>query len=257
MSSPFFNEPFSLSNEIVVITGGGTGIGLAIARAMTASGAQVVLVGRRARELEAAVKALGPKASFVVHDVTRFASASELVDRVMGDVGTPTCLVNNAGIHLKKPAVETTPEEFQQVLATHVLGAHALTRLVAPAMMAKKHGSILFISSMASIFGIPLVIAYTAAKTAMIGMVRGYATEFSPHGVRVNAIAPGWIETEMSRRALDDDPVRKNKIVGRTPIARLGASEDVGWAAVYLTSPAAKFVTGVVLPVDGGVSIGF
>jgi gluconate 5-dehydrogenase len=101
------------------------------------------------------------------------------------------------------------------------------------------------------------VIAYTAAKTAMVGMVKGYATEFSPHGVRVNAIAPGWIETAMSRKALDGDPARKNKILGRTPMARLGEPADVGWAAVYLASPAAKFVTGCVLPVDGGVSVGF
>jgi NAD(P)-dependent dehydrogenase (short-subunit alcohol dehydrogenase family) len=88
-------------------------------------------------------------------------------------------------------------------------------------------------------------------------MVRGYATEFSPHGVRVNAIAPGWIETEMSRKALDGDPVRRNKILGRTPMGKLGRPADIGWAAVYLTSPAAEFITGVILPVDGGISIGF
>jgi gluconate 5-dehydrogenase len=192
-----------------------------------------------------------------VHDVTQLDAAGALVERVTREVGAPTCLVNNAGIHLKKPAIETTPEEFQKVLTTHVLGAHALTRAVAPGMIARKRGSILFTASMASLFGIPFVIAYTAAKTAMVGMVKGYATELSPHGVRVNAIAPGWIETEMSRKALEGDPARKARILGRTPLARLGAPDDVGWAAVYLASPAAKFVTGVILPVDGGASIGF
>jgi NAD(P)-dependent dehydrogenase (short-subunit alcohol dehydrogenase family) len=252
-----YPEAFSLRGEVALITGGGTGIGLAMARAMHAAGARVVLVGRREAELSAAVGSLGAGASYVVHDITQLDAAAALVARVAGEVGPVTCLVNNAGIHLKKPAVETTPEEFQRVLNTHILGAHALTRAVAPGMMERKHGSILFTGSMASLFGIPLVIAYTAAKSAMVGMAKAYATELSPHGVRVNCIAPGWIETEMSRKALDGDPARKAKIFGRTPMGKMGAPEDIGWAAVYLASPAAKFVTGVTLPVDGGVSIGF
>jgi NAD(P)-dependent dehydrogenase (short-subunit alcohol dehydrogenase family) len=252
-----FPDVFSLAGEIAVITGGGTGIGLAMARAMVAAGARVVLVGRRETELAAAVKELGSGASYVVHDITQLAAAPLLVERVARDVGPIGILVNNAGIHLKKPAIETTPEEFQKVLNTHIVGGHALTAAVAPGMMARQHGSILFTGSMASLFGIPLVIAYTAAKSAMVGMVKGYATELSPYGVRVNCIAPGWIETEMSRKALDGDPARKAKILGRTPMAKFGAPEDIGWAAVYLVSPAAKFITGVVLPVDGGVSIGF
>lgn len=252
-----FPEAFSLRGECALITGGGTGIGLAMARAMHAAGAKVVLVGRRESELTAAVAALGAGASHVVHDVTDFSAAGGLVARVAREVGPVTCLVNNAGIHLKKPAVETTPEEFQKVLNTHIVGAHALTRAIAPGMIDRKHGSILFTGSMASIFGIPLVIAYTAAKSAMVGMVKGYATELSPHGVRVNCIAPGWIETEMSRKALEGDPVRKAKIFGRTPMGGMGRPEDIGWAAVYLTSPSAKFVTGVTLAVDGGVSVGF
>jgi gluconate 5-dehydrogenase len=252
-----FPGVFSLQGETALITGGGTGIGLAMARAMHAAGARVVLVGRREPELAAAARSLGEGASFVAHDITRLDAAPALVERVAREAGPVTCLVNNAGIHLKKPAVETTPEEFQKVLDTHIVGAHALTRAVAPGMMERKHGVILFTGSMASLFGIPLVIAYTAAKSALVGLTKGYATEFSPHGVRVNCIAPGWIETEMSRRALDGDPARKAKILGRTPAAKLGLPEDIGWAAVYLASPAAKFVTGVTLPVDGGASIGF
>jgi gluconate 5-dehydrogenase len=252
-----FPDAFSLRGETALITGGGTGIGLAMARAMHAAGAQVVLVGRREAELQSAVASLGAGAFAYAHDVTDFAAAAGLVERVGREVGPVTCLVNNAGIHLKKPAVETTPVEFQKVLNTHIVGAHALTRAAAPGMMERRHGSILYTGSMASIFGIPLVIAYTAAKTAMVGLVKGYSTEFAPHGVRVNCIAPGWIETEMSRKALDGDPARKAKIFGRTPMGGMGRPEDIGWAAVYLASPAAKFVTGVVLPVDGGVSIGF
>jgi gluconate 5-dehydrogenase len=110
---------------------------------------------------------------------------------------------------------------------------------------------------MASLFGIPGLLAYSAAKSAYLGMVRTMAVEVSQHNVRVNAIAPGWIESAMSRRALQDDPAREQRILSRTPMQRLGEADDIGWAAVYLCSPAAKFVTGVVLPVDGGISIGF
>jgi gluconate 5-dehydrogenase len=257
MPKSTFPEVFSLHHETALITGGGTGIGLAMARAMAAAGAQVVLVGRRETELAAAAQSIGANASFVVHDVTQLDAAPALVEKVTRISGPISILVNNAGIHLKKPAVETTPEEFQKVLNTHIVGAHALTAAVAPGMMQRKHGSILFTGSMASLFGIPLVIAYTAAKSAMVGLTKGYATEFSPHGVRVNCIAPGWIETEMSRKAMDGDPARKAKIIGRTPMAKFGSPEDIGWAAVYLSSPAAKFVTGAILPVDGGVSVGF
>jgi gluconate 5-dehydrogenase len=200
---------------------------------------------------------IGPRSSHVVHDVTQVGEAQNLVKRVNAMAGSITCLVNNAGIHVKKPALDTTPEEFEMVMRTHVFGAHALTRAVVPDMIARKSGSILFTASMASLFGIPLIVAYTAAKSAYVGMVKAYSTEFSPHGVRVNAIAPGWIETEMSRKALAGDPTRRDKILGRTPMGKLGQPADIGWAAVYLTSPAAEFVTGVILPVDGGISIGF
>ena len=250
-------EAFSLHGEVALITGGGTGIGLAMAHAMHAAGARVVLTGRREAELTAAVKELGAGSSHVVHDVTQLDTAAALVARVAREVGPITCLVNNAGQNMKKPSVDTTAEEFEAIMRTHVFGAHALVQAVVPGMIERKHGSILFTASMASLFGIPNVIAYTAAKSALAGMVRGYAVEFSPHGVRVNAIAPGWIETAMSRKAMQGDPARENKILSRTPMARFGEPADIGWAAVYLASPAAKFVTGVVLPVDGGVSIGF
>lgn len=251
-------SPFSLNGETALITGGATGLGLAIAKSFVASGAKVVLVGRREAELKKSAAELGNPASFVTHDVTNHHAAAELVVAATKAAGAPpTILVNNAGIHLKKPAVDTSAEEFANVLNTHVIGAHALTRAVLPGMIERRHGSVLFIASMASLFGIPLVIAYSAAKSAHLGMVRTLAAEVSKDGVRVNAIAPGWIETEMSRKAMDGDPARKQKILGRTPLGAFGKPDDIGWAAVYLSSPAAKFVTGTILPVDGGVSIGF
>lgn len=254
----FNPTPFRLENECALITGGGTGLGLGMARCIIAAGGKVVIVGRREAELKAAAEGLGPAATFVSHDITQLEAASELVAAATQAAGTPpTILINNAGIHIKKPAVETTPAEFASVLNTHVLGAHALTRAMLPGMIERGHGNILFTASMASLFGIPLVVAYSAAKSAYVGMVRTLAAEVSRHGVRVNAIAPGWIDSAMMRKALAGDPERSSKILGRTPMGCFGRDEDIGWAAVYLCSPAARFVTGVVLPVDGGASIGF
>lgn len=252
-----FPSAFSLAGELALITGGGTGIGQAIAVAMHGAGARVVLVGRREAELAEAVKGIGEGAAYAVHDITDTGATAALVQRVVKAHGPITCLVNNAGRHLKKPALDTTPQEFFDVLNTHIVGAHELTRLVAPGMIERKHGTVLFTASMASLFGIPLVVAYASAKSAMLGMVRTLSTELSPHGIRVNAIAPGWIDTDMSRKAFAGDPGRESKIISRTPMAKLGEPADVGWAAVYLASPAAKFITGAVLPVDGGVSMGF
>ena len=249
--------PFHLDGELALITGGGSGLGLAMAKCLAAAGARVVLAGRREEKLKQAASEIGSLSGYIAHDVTKLSEAPSLVQKVSQDHGPITILINNAGIHLKKPAVETTEEEFLKVLTTHVLAAHALSRAVTPQMLARKSGSILFIASMASLFGIPQVIAYTAAKSAYVGMVRAMATELSPHGIRVNAIAPGWIETDMSRAALEQDPKRKEKIISRTPMARFWQPEEVGMAAVYLSSPAARFVTGIVLPVDGGASIGF
>lgn len=246
-----------MDGETALITGGGTGLGLAIAQCVALAGANVILVGRRAYVLKTAVEGIGPQAGFVVSDVTRVRDASKTVARAEARFGPITILVNNAGIHLKKPALETTEKDFLEVFKTHVLGSHALTRAVLPGMLRRRRGSILFIASMASLFGIPNVFAYTAAKSACLGMVRALATEVSPAGVRVNAIAPGWIETDMSRRAMAHDPARKRRILARTPLGRFGEPDDVGAAAVYLCSPAAKFVTGAVLPVDGGASVGF
>lgn len=251
-------NPFSLDGEIALITGGGSGLGFGMAECFAAAGAKVVLVGRREEPLQEAISKLGKAAAYTVHDVTDTSRAKDLLERASEVAGGPvTILVNNAGIHLKKFAVNTSPEEFASVLQTHVIAAHALTAAVLPGMVERKHGNVLFTASMTSLMGLPQVVAYAAAKSAYLGIVRTLATEVSQDGVRVNAIAPGWIETPMLHRALDNDPPRKNRILARTPMQRFGQPEDIGWAAVYLCSPAAEFVTGVCLPIDGGASIGF
>lgn len=257
MNHPSIRPPFDLTGEAAIITGGGTGLGFGMARCLASTGAKVVLLGRREAELTKAAEQIGSNAFPLQGDVTRTSDLPDLVEKAEALAGPISILINNAGVHLKKTAVETTPEEFLNVLNTHVIGAHALSRAVLPGMIRRGRGSVIFTASMASLFGIPLVVAYSAAKSAYVGMVRTLATEVSPSGVRVNAIAPGWIDSGMMRKALDGDPARRDKILDRTPLGCFGDAEDIGWAAVYLCSPAAKFVTGVVLPVDGGASIGF
>lgn len=250
-------SPFNLTGQTVLITGGGSGLGLGMARCFVAAGARVVLVGRRRAELDAAAASLGSQAQFLVGDVTKLASLPTLVDSAETLAGPITVLVNNAGIHLKKPAVETSDAEFAAVIETHVYGAFALTREVGRRMIARRSGSILFTASMAAFIGMPSIVAYSAAKSAYLGLVRSLSTEWGPHRVRVNAIAPGWIASPMLDKALAGDPARQAKILGRIPLGGFGAPEHIGHAAVYLSSPAAEYVTGVVLPVDGGAAESF
>lgn len=251
-------NPFSLAGQAALITGGGTGIGLGIARCMVQAGARVVLVGRREEELSRACQELGDSASYLVQDITAWSEAPALARRAEESAGQPlSILVNNAGTHLKKWAVDTTPEEFQSVFNTHVLAAHALTRALVPGMVGQGRGSIVFTSSMAAFMGVPQVVAYAAAKSAYFGMVSTLSAELSSKGIRVNAIAPGWIFSAMTEKALNNDPARKAKVFSRIPMGRMGQPEDIGHAAVFLSSPAANYITGVTLPVDGGAVVGF
>ncbi|HLX65535.1 MAG TPA: SDR family oxidoreductase, partial [Puia sp.] len=166
-------------------------------------------------------------------------------------------LVNNAGINMKKDFQDVTDDEFDDVLHTNVKVVFALSREVVKTMLPRRNGNIINISSMASQYGIPKVIAYSASKAAVEGMTRAMAVELSPEGIRVNCIAPGFIATDMSAKALNGDPERKRKVFSRTPMGRLGDPGEIGDAALFLASDQASYLTGVILPVDGGNSIGF
>lgn len=251
------NLAFRLDGEVALVTGGGSGLGFAVAQCLHAAGAKVVLIGRRGDALQEAAATIGDGAYAEAGDITDFTGVEALLARAENHAGPISILVNNAGIHLKKPAVDTSADEFAAVMQTHVLAAHELTRRLLPGMIARGRGHVLFTASMTSLIGMPGVIAYSAAKSAYVGMVRALSAEVAENGVRVNAIAPGWIESPMLRKALEGDPKRSAKILARTPMNRFGEPVDIGWAAVYLSSPAAKFVTGVLLPVDGGAAQGF
>ena len=249
-------SPYSLEGKRILVTGGGQGIGLAISHAIVDAGGFAVLSGRHEETLAAACRELGDRSSFLVGDVSDLPSIPAFVAKVE-EQGPLWGLVNNAGRNLKKDVVDTSDEEFLAVLQINLLGAFAMTREVGKRLLARGEGSILFVASMTSLFGIPKVCAYTASKAAVAGLAKQIATEFSPKGVTVNAVAPGFIDTAMSRKAFDGDPNRRAKVISRTPMDRLGTPEEVGMAAAFLLSPAARYLTGVVLPVDGGTSIGF
>lgn len=248
---------FSLAGKLALITGGGSGIGFDIANCMVSAGGRVVITGRREEPLREAVAKLGERAQYRVNDVTKRDSLDALVEEIEQTIAPIDTLVNNAGINMKKPALEVTDEEFDRIVHTNLNSVFSLTRVCAQRMMARKSGSIIMISSMAAYYGIDRVAAYAASKSGVEGMVKVLASEFSGNGVRVNAIAPGFIETAMSKTAMGGDPDRFARAMRRTPMGKFGQPEDIGWAAVFLASDAAKYVTGVSLPVDGGNSIGF
>ena len=247
----------SLAGRNALVTGGGSGLGFSMAQAFIAAGARVCVSGRRESVLADAVAKLGANSTYVVGDVTKAEDRVRMVEAVVSRWGALSILVNNAGQSLKKPALEVTDEEFDQLFDTHVKAAFSLTREVARDMIEQGQGSILFIASMASYMGVPQIVGYTAAKTALLGLTRALAAEWSEFGVRVNAIAPGWISTPMTDRAFAGDPARKAKVLSRTPMKRMGEPSDIGQTAAFLCSDAAKFITGQCISVDGGASIGF
>ena len=248
---------FSLEGKIALVTGGGSGIGFYIAQCLAQAGAQLVITGRREDVLKEALPKLGANARYFVNDITDLKSLPALIEAIETEVGEIDILVNNAGINMKKHAVEVTDEDFDRVIQTNLHAVFSITRECGKRMVERKRGSILMITSMAALYGIDRVVAYTASKSAVGGMVKALTTEFSPYNVRVNAIAPGFIETPMMLTAMNGDPSRRDKAMDRTPMGTWGKPDDIGWAAVFLSSEAAKFITGVSLPVDGGNSIGF
>jgi NAD(P)-dependent dehydrogenase (short-subunit alcohol dehydrogenase family) len=247
-----------MERKTAIVTGGGSGIGLAIAEKFVQNNIRTIIIGRDQQKLSSAKQNLGEHCETVSADLSDLPSIPQLIKTILDKYGPVNVLVNNAGINMKKEFIEVTDEDFQKIIQTNLSAVFSISREVVKHMLEKNiKGSIINISSMASQYGIPKVIAYTASKSAIEGMTRAMATELSPKGIRVNCIAPGFIATDMSAKALNNDPERKAKAMGRTPMGEMGQPSDVGDAAVFLASDASKYITGVVLPVDGGNSIGF
>lgn len=249
--------PLRLDNKIILITGGRTGLGFAMAKCVAEAGGFPIIVGSAPQEaVEEAAKLL-PSGCGYRFDITDTKHAQRFVDELLKKYGHIDGLINNAGVHCKKPFDETTLEDFDRVFDVHIKGAVALTQAVLPSMRERGSGSVIFISSMSAMIGLTKVCAYSAAKSAVLGLVKDLSGEYAGEGIRFNAIAPGFIDTPMFHKAVDDDIPRQQKILGHTPMNAYGQPEDIGWAAVYLCSDASRFVTGVNLPVDGGCCIGF
>lgn len=243
--------------KLAIVTGGGSGLGLAIAEKFVQEGIEVIIAGRNQQKLDTAKQKLGDLCHAINCDVTDLSSIPLFVQAITERYGPIDILVNNAGANMKKEFTEVTDDEFQKIILTNLTAVFSMSREVVKNMLQNQSGCIINISSMAAQYGIPKVIAYSASKTAIDGMTRAMAVELSPKGIRVNAIAPGFIYSEMTATALDNDPERKAKVFGRTPMGIMGQPIDIGEAAYFLSSDAAKFITGIVLPVDGGNSIGF
>ncbi len=250
-------DAFSLQGELALVTGGGTGIGLAIAKCLHLCGAKVILAGRRMDVLNEAVASIDDNCFAERIDLSDLDSLQTIESVIAEKYGFVSILVNNAGVTLKKPFEHSDMNEFDSVFDVHVRGALELSRHVISRQTEHGRGSVIFISSMTAYIGQPLVMGYTVSKTAINGVVRGLAAEFSGRGIRVNGVAPGWIDTELFRKATAGDIPRQQKIMSRIPIGELGNPADIGWACAYLASPAASYVTGQVLLVDGGGATGF
>lgn len=246
-----------MEQKIAIVTGGSSGLGYATVKKFTENNIFTFVIGRDEEKLKKACADFGKNSQAVVFDVTQLDKIPALIKKLADQKGRIDILVNNAGINQKKPLVEVTDEEFQKIIHTNVSSVFSFSREVAKLMITQKSGCIINISSMAAQYGLPGVISYTASKTAIDGMTRAMAVELSPLGIRVNAIAPGFIFTKMSSAALDSDPQRKQKVLSRTPMGKLGMPEDVANAALFLASDESSFMTGTVIPVDGGNSIGF
>lgn len=247
----------SEKQKIAIVTGGASGIGLAIAKKFASENIFTIIIGRDVQKLEHAKTLLGSKGVTISFDLNNLTGIPGLIEGITEKYGRIDILVNNAGINLKKSMIDTTDEDFQRIILTNLTAVFSISRETAKVMIAQHAGAIINISSMAAQYGLPYVSAYAASKTAIEGLTRTMAVELAPDGIRVNAIAPGFIASNMSSTALDSDPERKRKVLSRTPMGKLGAAENIADAAYFLATDQSSFVTGTIIPVDGGNSIGF
>ncbi len=250
-------NPFSLNGKIAFVTGGGTGIGLGITYSLVKAGCKVIIAGRRPTVLQQAAD-INPEMIFYEFlDINSRSEIPGFVKFVYEKYGAIDILVNNAGIHLKKNMWETSDEEFDKVINTNLQSVFTISREFVKEMKERRTGSIIMISSMTGLFGMDKVVAYGTSKTGVIGMMHQLVMDCSAYNIRINTIAPGWIKSDMLEIAMNGDKERKEKILSRIPFKDFGESEDIGNAVVYLCSNAAKYVTGVTLPVDGGATFAF
>ncbi len=249
---------FDLKGRVAIVTGGNGGIGLGMARGIAAAGARVVVAGRNAAKSKAAVAELariGPDPLALEVDVASEASVAALVRSTTERCGRLDILVNNAGMNIRKPAHELALEEWCRVLDTNLTSAFLCSKAVYPAMKAVGGGKIVNIGSMMSIFGAGFAPAYGASKGGIVQLTKSLACAWARDNIQVNAVLPGWIDTDLTRQARQQVPGLNENVLRRTPAGRWGTMEDMAGVAVFLASPASDFVTGAAIAVDGGFSV--
>jgi 2-dehydro-3-deoxy-D-gluconate 5-dehydrogenase len=249
---------FDLSGKVAVVTGGNGGIGLGMARGLAEAGAAIAVVGRNEGKSIVAVaelKQLGASAISVTSDVTDKAAVAAMVERTLRELGRIDILINNAGINIRKPPHALDIEEWDSVIRTNLTSAFLCSQAVYPAMKQAGGGKIINIGSMMSIFGASFVPAYAASKGGIVQFTRSCACAWAADNIQANAVLPGWIDTDLTKRAREQIDGLHERVLARTPAARWGASADFAGIAVFLASHASDFVTGAAIPVDGGFSI--
>jgi 2-deoxy-D-gluconate 3-dehydrogenase len=247
---------FDLDGRVAIVTGGNGGIGLGIARGLSEAGARVVIAGRDSIKGAAAVASLGPADSlFVTADVTSQESCRRLVAEAVERFGRLDILVNNAGISIRKAPENYTEAEWYAVLNTNLTSAFLCSQAAYPPMKLSGGGKIISIGSVMSVLAAPYSTPYAASKGGVLQLTRSLATAWAADNIQVNAILPGWIDTDMTATARAQVPGLNEKVLSRTPAARWGTPADLAGAAVFLASRASDFVTGAALPVDGGYMV--
>ena len=240
-----------LKDKTAIITGGGTGIGLATARAFCQEGAKVILFGRRKEKLEKAVEMLGGSAIIVQGDMTNNNDLDKLINETLHNFKKIDVLVNNAGLFNGSPLHEISDSQWDEIMDINIRSVFQLTRRVLPVMLSQKYGSIIHISSILGLIAVPQVAAYNVSKGALNQFSRSIAVEYGSSGIRSNSICPGLIATDMTADLMKDADLMK-EWSKEYPIGRFGKPEDVANACLYLASDESSFVTGITLPVDGG-----
>ena len=252
------NGPFDLAGKVAIVTGGNGGIGLGMARGLAESGADIAVVGRNEAKCLAAaaeLKTHGGKAISIIADVTDTADVAGMTERTLGELGRIDILVNNAGINIRKPPHALDIDEWDSVIRTNLTSAFLCSQAVYPTMKAAGGGKIINIGSMMSIFGASFAPAYAASKGGIVQFTRSCACAWAADNIQANAVLPGWIDTDLTKRARKEIDGLHDRVLARTPAARWGAIDDFAGIAVFLASPASDFVTGTAIPVDGGYSV--
>ena len=245
---------FDLTGRVALVTGGNGGIGLGMAKGMAAAGASVAIAGRNPRKADAALKELGPNSLFIEVEIAKAESCDAMVAKTVEHFGRLDILVNNAGMANRKRPELLTPQEWHELMDTNLSGAFFAAQAAYPAMKRAGGGKIINIGSMMSIFGAPFAVAYAASKGGIVQLTKALATAWAADGIQVNAVLPGWIETELTAAARAQVEGLHERVLARTPAGKWGAPDDFAGIAVFLASAASDFITGAAIPVDGGYS---